>query len=111
MGGQRSERKKWIQCFDDVRAILYVVALSGYDMFLHEDQTVVNLVLPDVYCSCRIHFINYHKLLNVVHIDIGIMVISNKIHFVHVKYVPGKESLCSTLRQGSTYCQNNVFVM
>ena len=41
VGGQRSERKKWIQCFDDVRAILYVVALSGYDMTLQEDQTVV----------------------------------------------------------------------
>ena len=43
VGGQRSERKKWIQCFDDVKAILYVVALSGYDMFLHEDQSVVSL--------------------------------------------------------------------
>ena len=44
VGGQRSERKKWIQCFDDVKAILYVVALSGYDMFLHEDQSVVSLI-------------------------------------------------------------------
>ncbi|KAF6019181.1 hypothetical protein EB796_022484 [Bugula neritina] len=37
VGGQRSERKRWIQYFDDVRVILYVVALSGYDMFLHEE--------------------------------------------------------------------------
>ena len=42
VSGQRSERKKWIQCFDDVRAILYVVAMSGYDMVLHEDHSVVS---------------------------------------------------------------------
>jgi len=42
VGGQRSERKKWIQCFDDVRAILFVVALSGYDMTLYEDPNTVS---------------------------------------------------------------------
>lgn len=39
VGGQRSERKKWIQCFDDVTAVIFVSALSGYDMKLYEDQT------------------------------------------------------------------------
>ncbi|KAH6943796.1 hypothetical protein HPB50_027361 [Hyalomma asiaticum] len=43
VGGQRSERRKWIQCFDDVKAVLYVVALSGYDMTLQEDPTVNRL--------------------------------------------------------------------
>ena len=28
VGGQRSERKKWIHCFQDVTAILFVVALN-----------------------------------------------------------------------------------
>ena len=37
VGGQRSERRKWIHCFDDVRAILFVCALNGYDMTLFED--------------------------------------------------------------------------
>eukprot|EP00019_Armaparvus_languidus_P007573 CAMPEP_0168603842 /NCGR_PEP_ID=MMETSP0420-20121227/14955_1 /TAXON_ID=498008 /ORGANISM="Pessonella sp." /LENGTH=224 /DNA_ID=CAMNT_0008642871 /DNA_START=344 /DNA_END=1018 /DNA_ORIENTATION=- len=40
VGGQRSERKKWIHCFAEVNAILFVVALSEYDLMLHEDQTV-----------------------------------------------------------------------
>lgn len=43
VGGQRSERRKWIQCFDDVEALLYVVALSGYDMHLQEDPGVNRL--------------------------------------------------------------------
>ncbi len=28
---QRNERKKWIHCFDNVTAVLFVVALSEYD--------------------------------------------------------------------------------
>ncbi len=43
VGGQRSERRKWIQCFDDVRAVLFVCALSGYDMTLFEDGKTVRL--------------------------------------------------------------------
>jgi guanine nucleotide-binding protein subunit alpha len=37
VGGQRSERKKWIHCFENVTAILFVVAISGYDQCLVED--------------------------------------------------------------------------
>ena len=44
VGGQRSERRKWIQCFDDVRSVLFVAALSGYDMTLLEDPSVVCIV-------------------------------------------------------------------
>lgn len=43
VGGQRSERRKWIQCFDDMRAIMFVAALSGYDMTLFEDPNVNRL--------------------------------------------------------------------
>jgi len=40
VGGQRSERKKWIHCFEDVTAIIYCVALNEYDMKLFEDEHV-----------------------------------------------------------------------
>jgi len=39
VGGQRSERKKWIRCFDDVKAIVFVVNLAGYNSVLFEDPT------------------------------------------------------------------------
>ncbi|XP_040048060.2 guanine nucleotide-binding protein G(o) subunit alpha isoform X1 [Gasterosteus aculeatus] len=32
VGGQRSERRKWLRCFDCIQAVLFVVALSSYDM-------------------------------------------------------------------------------
>ena len=39
VGGQRTERRKWLHCFDDVKAVLFVASLSGYDMTLTEDGT------------------------------------------------------------------------
>ncbi|EGC49963.1 guanine nucleotide-binding protein alpha-2 subunit [Histoplasma capsulatum var. duboisii H88] len=38
VGGQRSERKKWIHCFEGVQCLLFMVAMSGYDQCLVEDQ-------------------------------------------------------------------------
>jgi hypothetical protein len=40
VGGQRSERRKWIHCFDDVRAIIFLEGLAGYNQVLFEDNTV-----------------------------------------------------------------------
>merc|ERR1719174_3577782 len=34
VGGQRNERKKWIHCFDNVTAVIFVAALSEYDQVL-----------------------------------------------------------------------------
>jgi len=39
VGGQRSERRKWIHCFDNVTAVLYCASLSCYDLVLREDNT------------------------------------------------------------------------
>lgn len=58
VGGQRSERKKWISCFDCVKAVLFVAALSAYDMCLYEDPDVVRYSLSPYYyiigiCLCK----------------------------------------------------------
>ncbi|KAI1724577.1 g-protein alpha subunit domain-containing protein [Ditylenchus destructor] len=39
VGGQKTERRKWIHCFENVTAILFVVALSCYNQFMEEDPT------------------------------------------------------------------------
>jgi len=38
VGGQRSERKKWMHCFQDVTAVIFCVALSEYNLKLYEDD-------------------------------------------------------------------------
>lgn len=42
VGGQRSERKKWIHCFEGVTAIIFCVALSDYDLVLAEDEEMAS---------------------------------------------------------------------
>jgi len=44
VGGQRSERRKWIHCFDRVTAVLYCASLSSYDQVLREDRQVNRMV-------------------------------------------------------------------
>lgn len=39
VGGQRSERRKWIHCFENVTAVLFVISLVGYDQVLREDES------------------------------------------------------------------------
>lgn len=39
-GGQRSERKKWIHCFQDITCACFVLAVSEYDQMLFEDERV-----------------------------------------------------------------------
>lgn len=57
VGGQRNERKKWIHCFDDVTAVIFVAALSEYDQVLFEDSNTNRLVeavqLFDEICNNR----------------------------------------------------------
>ncbi|KAL2100371.1 hypothetical protein ACEWY4_004765 [Coilia grayii] len=38
VGGQRSERRKWIHCFENVTSLIFLVALSEYDQVLYESD-------------------------------------------------------------------------
>ena len=44
VGGQRSQRQKWFQCFDEVTSILFLVASSAYDQCLLEDRMTNRIV-------------------------------------------------------------------
>ena len=39
MGGQRGQRRKWLQMFDSITAIIFVLDCSCYDLSLREDNT------------------------------------------------------------------------
>ena len=55
VGGQRSERRKWVNCFQDVTAVVFVAALSEYDQVLAEakrsNRMVESLTLFQSVCN------------------------------------------------------------
>jgi len=83
VGGQRNERKKWIHCFDDVTAVIFVAALSEYDQVLFEDsstnRTVEAVELFDEICNNR-HFQKSSMILFLNKKDL----FEEKIEHVHI---------------------------
>jgi len=86
VGGQRSERKKWIHCFQEVTAIIYCVALNEYDMKLFEDERVnrmeESLELFEEICNSKwfiktaiILFMNKYDLFKekIVNVDLKVL--------------------------------------
>ena len=43
MGGLRSERRKWIHCFKQVGAIVFLASLSEYDQMMYGNQNITRL--------------------------------------------------------------------
>lgn len=62
VGGQRSQRQKWYQCFEGVTSILFLAASSEFDQVLFEDRQTNRLVE-----SCNIFetIINNRAFVNV----------------------------------------------
>ena len=57
VGGQRSERRKWIHCFENVTSIIFLVALSEYDQILFESENEVKYLI-DLLLIFKLEFIN-----------------------------------------------------
>jgi GTPase SAR1 family protein len=66
VGGQRTERKKWIHYFDNVTAVLFIVSLNEYDQKLYEDDATPrmkeSLILFDEICNSK-YFTNTQIIL------------------------------------------------
>lgn len=59
VGGQRSERKKWIHCFENVTALVFLVSLSEYDQMLYEDESVVCFIYFSIFLSLTLRLEPY----------------------------------------------------
>merc|ERR1711997_1165530 len=46
VGGQRSERRKWIHCFENVASIIFIASLAEYNLTLVEAPSVTRLEEP-----------------------------------------------------------------
>ncbi|KAL3072521.1 hypothetical protein niasHS_017495 [Heterodera schachtii] len=84
VGGQRSERKKWIHCFEDVNSVIFVAAISEYDQVLFEDETTNRMIesmrLFESICNSR-WFINTSIILFMNKKDL----FAEKIKFISIR--------------------------
>ncbi|KAF5376313.1 hypothetical protein D9615_008464 [Tricholomella constricta] len=66
VGGSRSERKKWINCFVAVDALIFLASVSDYDQTLYEDASVLrmqeSLTLFDSLCHSQV-FLNIPMII------------------------------------------------
>eukprot|EP00455_Lapot_gusevi_P033551 TRINITY_DN366_c0_g1_i4.p1 TRINITY_DN366_c0_g1~~TRINITY_DN366_c0_g1_i4.p1 ORF type:complete len:372 (+),score=123.83 TRINITY_DN366_c0_g1_i4:121-1236(+) len=65
VGGQKSERKKWIHCFEGVTAVIFVAAISEYDQTMFEDNSQ-NRLLESIELFDSIANSKYFKNTNII---------------------------------------------
>lgn len=57
VGGERSERKKWLSCFESVHAVLFVASMAEYDLYLPDEpetnQVIDSMRLFDSICNLK----------------------------------------------------------
>lgn len=65
VGGQRTERRKWIHCFQDTNALIYVAALNEYDLQMFEDNTTNRMeeALKLFSETCNLHYFEKTAML------------------------------------------------
>jgi hypothetical protein len=48
VGGQRSQRRKWLYVFEGITSIMFIAAVSEYNQVLAEDETKVRTMFCSV---------------------------------------------------------------
>lgn len=73
VGGQRSERRKWIHCFENVTSIMFLVALSEYDQVLVESDNEVGNAAALIDRSLIIRVYSLHRLMDTPSVSVYII--------------------------------------
>ncbi|XP_071797319.1 guanine nucleotide-binding protein subunit alpha-13-like [Asterias amurensis] len=99
VGGQRSQRQKWFQCFENVTSILFLVSSSEFDQVLMEDRVTNRLVE-----SCNIFdTIVNHKYFSTVSVILFLNktdLLEQKVKVVSLKdYFPEFEGESANMKQ------------
>ncbi|XP_058138252.1 guanine nucleotide-binding protein subunit alpha-15 isoform X1 [Dasypus novemcinctus] len=89
VGGQKSERKKWIHCFENVIALIYLASLSEYDQRLEENNQE-NRMMESLALFGTILELPWFKSTSVILFLNKTDILEEKIHTSHLAtYFPG----------------------
>ncbi|CAL9682146.1 unnamed protein product [Knipowitschia caucasica] len=107
VGGQRSERKKWIHSFQDVTSIMFLAALSEYDQVLVESDNVNRMEESMALFQTILHsqwFLSASVILFLNKVDL----LKEKIIYSHlVDYFPKYCGPKQDAKEASDFIRNN----
>lgn len=90
-GGQQSEKKKWLHCFDKVSAVIFVASLSCYDEMMYEDSETNAMVNAIQFFSEIVNNKNFIKA--------GIILFLNKKDLFQKKYKLVPITVCAAFAE------------
>ena len=103
VGGQRSERRKWLHYFDDAAAVIFVVAISEYDQLTVEEPSN-NRMLESLHLFDSICHLKWF-------LKCGIVLFFNKIDVFRDKLQTTPISVCFPRYTGSQdYCDSRTYI-
>lgn len=82
VGGQRDQRNKWLQVFEGIQAVLFLISCGDYDQILREDPTQNRLTEALELFTC----VWNNRFLSTA----GIIVFLNKQDIMEIKVLAGK---------------------
>ncbi|XP_076014575.1 guanine nucleotide-binding protein G(q) subunit alpha-like [Genypterus blacodes] len=103
VGGQRSERRKWIHCFEKVTSIMFLVALSEYDQVLAESVSENRMEESKALFRTIITYEWFEKSSVILFLN-KIDILKEKIMFSHlVDYFPEYDGPQRDVKAGSEF--------
>ncbi|XP_037554053.1 guanine nucleotide-binding protein subunit alpha-11 [Nematolebias whitei] len=103
VGGQKSERRKWIHCFENVTSLIFLASLSEYDQVLEERDSINRMIESLALFSTTIHSVWFQYTSIILFLN-KTDILADKIRTSDLnKYFPGFSGKKQNVQEAQQY--------